>query len=232
MTTHHSSRGTILPDLFVEHYTAGAGTCDSTAAYMVRSGNSAHAIVDRTGDIAEPVKLDRMAWHAGDHNRARSRGSRFPAPYQLAALESGKVSIIPIGEVPYARGEVNRRSVGIEHVNMGWSYPDKPDAFKGRHRNPASRDDDWQPYTHDQIVASRGWHQQTIVQMPSLRYICGHEDVTHADTMGDDWTTPELERVIGAKLDPGPAFPWAALLADLPLVRVQYDFARHGWVLA
>ena len=231
MTNHHSSRNGTTVDTMVVHYTAGAGTARSTAAFMVRAGNSAHAIIDREGGIAEPVPLDRAAWHAGDHNKKRDRGSRFPTPNQLLdARDTGEH--IPIGVVPYVRAGVNARSVGVELVNLGWSYADKPDAVKLRHRNPASRDDDWQPYTHAQIVTLRNFVAVAQKQTPTLRYVTGHEDVTHADTMGDDWTTPELERVIGAKLDPGPAFPWTAFLADLPLVRVMYDFARHGWVLA
>jgi N-acetyl-anhydromuramyl-L-alanine amidase AmpD len=228
-TPHHSSRNGIAPDVFVEHYTAGAGTAKSTAAFMERAGNSAHAVIDRVGDIEEPVDLDRAAWHAGDHNKAYTRGSRFPAPDQLEALAAGRVDIIPIGLVPYVRSLMNRRSVGVEHINLGWAYPDKHDACKVRHRNPASRDDDWQHYTGAQIDASLAFHHRAIALMPTLRFITGHEDVCHADALGDDPTTDKIERVVGGKLDPGPAFPWPVFLATLPLVRIVYDFAAHGW---
>lgn len=231
-TKHRSDRSGTTVDVFVEHYTAGAGTANSTERFMAKVGNSAHAIVDREGDIAEPVSIGDAAWHAGDHNKSQTRGSRFPSTDQLHQLETGRIGLIPIGAVPYVPRLMNRRSIGVEHVNLGWAYADKPDAFKGRHRNPSSRDDDWQPYTHDQIIASREWHARTMAKATTARYVTGHEDVCNADTMGDDWRTKELERVTGAKLDPGPAFPWSAFLADTKLVRVIYDFERHGWALA
>lgn len=235
MTPHHSPRAQgVAVDLVVEHYTAGTGTAASTAAYMRRAGNSAHAEIGRgVDDIVEPVAIDRAAWHAGDHNRAYTRGSRFPSPEQLRQLVSGARDIIPIGEVPYVKGLMNARSVGCEYVNLGWAYADKPDAFKGRHRNPASRDDDWQPYTYAQMDTAAAWHRRICHALPSLKFVCGHEDVCHADTLGDDWRTPGLERKTGGKLDPGPAFLWERLpLLELGLVRVVYDFARHGWRLA
>lgn len=232
MTPHHSIRAGILPDVFVEHYTAGAGTAKSTALFMARVGNSAHAVIDRDGEVEMPVALDRAAWHAGDHNRANNRGSRFPSSEQLDSLVSGKASIIPIGDVPFTPKLVNRRSVGIEHVNLGWSYADKPDAVKKRHRNPASKDDDWQPYTQAQIDASIRFHVYAQGQLPSLRFMTGHEDLVHADTLGDDPNTDKLERKAGGKLDPGPAFPWEVLLAAVPVIRVAYDFNAHGWRIA
>ena len=228
-TPHHSDRHGTVIDVFVEHYTAGAGTAASTEKFMIKAGNSAHAIIDREGDIVKPVEYGRAAWHAGDSNKRGDKGSRFPSPEQLHALETGRVSLIPIGAVPFVRRLMNRRSIGVEHVNLGWAYADKPDAFKGRHRNPSSRDDDWQPYTDDQMWASRDWHERTMVQIPTIRYVTGHEDVCNQDTMGDDFDTAEVERVSGAKLDPGPAFEWI----DLPskLIRVAYDFNRHGWFI-
>ncbi|MGL5912270.1 MAG: N-acetylmuramoyl-L-alanine amidase [Phycicoccus sp.] len=230
-TPHHSDRGGVTVDVFVEHYTAGAGTAESTAKFMITAGNSAHAIVDRTGDIHEAVETGRAAWHAGDHNKPQTRGSRFPTPEQLHQLETGRIGLIPIGAVPYVPRLMNRRSIGVEHVNLGWAYADKPDAVKLRHRNPASRDDDWQTYPYDQMWSSADWHNRTRVQVPTARYVTGHEDVCNADTMGDDWRTKELERVTGAKLDPGPAFPWREFLLMTKLIRVAYDFQRHGWVI-
>lgn len=228
-TPHHSERKGVTPDVFVEHYTAGSGTALSTAAFMFRAGNSAHAIIDREGAIVEPVDLDRAAWHAGDHNKAQTRGSRFPSAAQLDMLAIGAAEIIPIGDVPFSPRLMNRRSVGVEHVNLGWAYADKVDAFKGRHRNPASKDDDWQRYTQAQIEASIVFHRKAIERYPTLRYVTGHEDVCHADALGDDPTTDKIERVVGGKLDPGPAFPWAWLLPTLPLIRIAYDFKAHGW---
>lgn len=231
-TKHHSTRGGVIVDTFVEHYTAGGGTAASTDRYMRDvAGNSAHAIVDRAGDIREPVDLDRAAWHAGDHNRAYTRGSRFPSASQLADLASGARTIIPIGVVPYRRRIVNQRSVGIEHCNRGSGYAAKGDAFFGRHRNPASKDGDWEPYTDAAIATSIAFHERALAAVPSIKYVTGHEDLCHADALGDDPNTPQLERKAGAKLDPGPAFPWDALLAPFVgrLRRVWYDFGAHGW---
>lgn len=225
-STRHSRRpeGTCV-DLMIEHYTAGAGSAVSTAAYMERVGNSAHAIDDRAGIVVEPVPLERAAWHAGDHDGPMRHGSRFPSPEQLDELVAGERELVALAEVPYRPGNVNGRSVGIEHVNLGWAYgDDKLDAVRLRHRNPASRDRSWQPYTDEQIASSIRWHASALARVPTLRFVCGHEDVVHRDTMGRP----------GAKLDPGPAFPWAVLLEPFAgrLVRVLYDFGARGWRLA
>lgn len=200
-------RAGVVPDLLVIHYTAGAG--DERAAGRLfakpgrKRGNSAHFAVGRTGGVVQCVPLADTAWHAGD--------GMLP-PNGVGPL---------VKHVPRA---TNRRSVGIELCNAGWAralvgkLPPKR-VYEGRHRNPRSKSTRWETYLYDQIDALERLVSEIRAALPSLRFVCGHEDVTHYDVTG-----------AGSKLDPGPAFPWDEIAWCL--TRVVYDFGAKRWVEA
>lgn len=99
----------------------------------------------------------------------------------------------------------NARSVGIELVNTG-RYPHWRDS---RHQ---AMDE---PYTEAQVAALIALLGKLREELPSLRYITGHEDLDRElEAAFDD---PSV--LVPRKRDPGPLFPWARVLEAVPLER-------------
>lgn len=202
-------------DLLVMHYTAGNGEALATAKVFEAPGRtaSAHFIVSRNGEIAHCVPIERAAWHAGDGGK-----SKFPKTGQLLAkTDPNGQGFVPLASVPRRPHSLNRRSIGIEICNRGWA-PKKPGTplFYGRHRNPASHSTEWEMFPQAQVDAVHALAYQLVQEIPTLRWVTGHEDVTNQDTLGAP----------GGKLDPGPAWPWPPIPG---LLRVYFDFRRKGW---
>lgn len=53
-------------------------------------------------------------------------------------------------------------------------------------------------------------------ELPALRHIAGHEDLDTAREPASDDPTVSVPR----KMDPGPLFPWEAVLRATPLERL------------
>src|SRR5690606_23711062 len=145
---------------------------------------SVHFGIGRDGSKAQGVGLNDTAWDCGD-------GMLHPdgvGPFML--------------RVPRA---LTRRVVSVELSNLGYAITkanlEPHEIFTGRHRNPASRSTKWEAYPGIQIDSLRTLASLLRMVKPSLRFVCGHEDVTHRYTRGE----------AGAKVDPGPAFPWHAI---------------------
>lgn len=209
---HYRGRKGHTVDVLVMHYTAGVGDARATArVFSMRSRQaSAHFIEGRDGDEVQCVDCDDAAWHAGD--------GRIPLTPQLETAIAIGTYFVPLVKVPPAPKVLNCRSIGIEVCNRGWAKRGPNPYAEARHRNPASRETRWESYSNEQIdraIARVKWLKE---RFPTLKWICGHEDATHHDTLGE----------VGGKLDPGPLFPWAVFTA-LGLKRVAYDFQRHGW---
>ncbi|SDQ52632.1 N-acetylmuramoyl-L-alanine amidase [Pseudoxanthomonas sp. CF385] len=100
----------------------------------------------------------------------------------------------------------NPRSVGIELVNTG-RYPDWLSA---------ARQTMDEPYTDAQIAALTALLERLRRELPSLRYIAGHEDLDTAREPASDDPTVTVPR----KMDPGPLFPWDAVMRATPLERL------------
>lgn len=100
----------------------------------------------------------------------------------------------------------NEVSVGIELVNTG-RYPDWLDS---RHQAMT------EPYTAAQIAALRALIAQLRGELPNLHRIAGHEDLDTARVAASNDATQTVPR----KRDPGPRFPWDAVLADSGLARL------------
>ncbi|MEW5299899.1 MAG: hypothetical protein WDW36_002869 [Sanguina aurantia] len=99
----------------------------------------------------------------------------------------------------------NPASVGIELVNLG-RYPHWWDS---RHQAMT------EPYTAAQLAALVWLLQHLQQQLPNLRTIAGHEQLDTARMPASDDPTKSVSR----KLDPGPLFPWALVLAESSLER-------------
>jgi len=108
----------------------------------------------------------------------------------------------------------NAPSIGIELVNTG-RYPDWLDS---RHQTMT------EPYTAAQIAALRMLLAQLRSEFPHLREIAGHEDLDIARVPASDDPSRQVRR----KLDPGPLFPWPAVLQGSGLTRLIPPPAAAG----
>jgi N-acetylmuramoyl-L-alanine amidase len=103
--------------------------------------------------------------------------------------------------------QYNPRSVGIEISNLG-RYP---------HWNDSHHQAFATPYTGAQIDALLALLQRLRRELPSLRYIAGHEDLDRRLEPASDDPAILLRR----RLDPGPLFPWDRVVPASGLVRLQ-----------
>ncbi|MGH8078943.1 MAG: N-acetylmuramoyl-L-alanine amidase [Lysobacter sp.] len=100
----------------------------------------------------------------------------------------------------------NPRSIGIELVNRG-RYPDWLDSRR------QAMDEAYAPVQIEALIALLN---DLGRRLPSLRHIAGHEDLDTDRVQASDDPSVQVQR----KLDPGPRFPWATVLAACPLQRL------------
>jgi N-acetylmuramoyl-L-alanine amidase len=116
------------------------------------------------------------------------------------------VEYIGIGHVAHHTRGYNPRSVGIELVNSG--------------RYPAWLDSRCQAmdeaYCDAQIGALIVLLRDMCIRIPGLKMIAGHEDLDTDEVEASDNPHVKVRR----KRDPGPAFPWPRVLAEVPLERL------------
>lgn len=103
----------------------------------------------------------------------------------------------------------NERSVGIELVNRG-RFPDWLDS-----RHQAMQE----PYPDAQVDALLALLAKLRRELPSLRFIAGHEDLDTERVAASDDPSVTVPR----KCDPGPLFPWPRVLAACGLRRLLPD---------
>jgi len=100
----------------------------------------------------------------------------------------------------------NARAIGVELVNRG-RYPDWL---------AASHQAMDEPYRAAQVESLIALVQVLHAQVPSLRFIAGHEDLDTTEVAATDDPDVKVRR----KRDPGPRFPWDEVLARIPLQRI------------
>lgn len=105
----------------------------------------------------------------------------------------------------HTRGH-NTRSIGVELVNTG-RFP---------HWLDSRRQAMDEPYTGAQVEALLALLRQLRRELPSLRFIAGHEDLDTTEVEASDDPSLKVRR----KRDPGPLFPWDDVLAASGLQRV------------
>ena len=120
--------------------------------------------------------------------------------------DGGIVEYVDPARIAHHTRGYNPRSIGIELVNIG-RYPHWLDS---RHQ---AMDE---AYTEDQIEALVALLRDLHARIPSLALIAGHEDLDLDEVEASD--DPELK--VRRKRDPGPRFPWARVLAAVPLERI------------
>lgn len=118
---------------------------------------------------------------------------------------------VPLDRVAHHVRGYNARSVGIELVNTG-RYPDWLDS-----RRQAMDES----YTEAQIAALTALLRRLQAELPSLRFIAGHEDLDTGQVAASDDASLQVRR----KRDPGPRFPWVRVLDATTLERLGVPYA-------
>ena len=147
---------------------------------------------------------------------AAARATGEQVLYDSGTGNSGHYYIDRDGSVhQYVRGEriahhvrgYNPRSIGIELVNIG-RYPDWL-AANDQHMR--------EPYPAAQVDALLALLQALQVELPSLRFIAGHEDLDTTRVAASN----DAEVLVQRKLDPGPLFPWSQVMQSTALQRLM-----------
>ena len=120
------------------------------------------------------------------------------------------VEYVPVERTAHHTRGWNARSIGIELVNTG-RYPHWLDS---RHQAMEH------PYTEAQIASLIGLLNDLERRVPSLAQIAGHEDLDLDEVEASDDPALRVRR----KRDPGPLFPWDAVLRSVSLQRVGEGF--------
>jgi len=169
-----------------------------------------HLLPERPASAVEMVVIH--CTELPDLAMAREYGERVL--YESGAGASGHYYIDRDGSIHryvpgtrvahHVRGH-NPNSIGIELVNLG-RYP---------YWWHAGNQTMTEPYPPAQLDALRALLAQLRQEYPNLHLIAGHEDLDTARLPATDDPSVEVPR----KLDPGPLFPWADVLAGSGLVR-------------
>lgn len=99
----------------------------------------------------------------------------------------------------------NPRAIGIELVNSG-RYPDWLAAGSQSMQ---------EAYTEQQIVALVALLSYLQQELPSLKFIAGHEELDTTQIPASD----DEKVLVHRKLDPGPLFPWNRVMQAITLQR-------------
>jgi len=165
----------------------------------------------------DPGDIDTVVIHCTelpDLAMAREYGERvlYPASgtgnsgHYYIDRDGGSVEYVPPQRIAHHTRGWNPRSIGIELVNTG-RYPDWLDS-----RRQAMAE----AYTEAQIDALIALLDGLRARTPSLVQIAGHEDLDLDEVEASDDPALKVRR----KRDPGPLFPWARVLAAVPLRRI------------
>lgn len=146
-----------------------------------------------TREFGERVRYPEAGTGNSGHYYIDENGTayRFVAPERIAHHTFG----------------YNPRSIGVEMFNIG-RYPHWGDS---RHQN-------WTvAYTTMQIAALLALLRKLRAEIPSLRYVAGHEDLDRRLEPATDDPSIMLRR----RQDPGPLFPWSEIVPASGLQRLR-----------
>ena len=171
----------------------------------------------------ESAAIDTVVIHCTelpDLATAREYGERilYPASgtgnsgHYYIDRDGGIVEYVTPQRVAHHTRGWNPRSIGIELVNIG-RFPDWLDS-----RRQAMDE----PYTEGQVESLVALLADLQARIPSLVQIAGHEDLDLDEVEASDDPAVKVRR----KRDPGPLFPWADVLAAIPMQRFANTTAR------
>ena len=153
-----------------------------------------------------------------DLDTAREFGERIIYP-DSATGNSGHFYIeqsgvieewVPVNRVAHHVRGYNERSIGIELDNRG-RFPNWFDS-----RNQAMEES----YPARQVAGLLNLLSFLDQDLPGLEWISGHEWLDSSKIPASD--DPKIQ--VRRKVDPGPLFPWDAVLAQIRLKRFDPDF--------
>jgi N-acetylmuramoyl-L-alanine amidase len=110
---------------------------------------------------------------------------------------------VPLSRVAHHVRDLNQHTVGIELVNNG-RYPN------WFHSDQQLMTED---YPQKQINALINLLNQVATQLPTLKTICGHEELDTGMVASEN----NSDIMIRRKLDPGVLFPWDTVLGRISL---------------
>jgi N-acetylmuramoyl-L-alanine amidase len=114
---------------------------------------------------------------------------------------------VPPDRVAHHTRGFNERSIGIELVNNG-RYPDW---LHSEHQRMT------EPYRPAQVQGLASLLMMLQGELPSLRWLAGHESLDTSEVAASD--SPAV--LVRRKRDPGPLFPWDAVMRSTGLRRLQ-----------
>ncbi|MBC6942179.1 MAG: N-acetylmuramoyl-L-alanine amidase [Xanthomonadales bacterium] len=176
--------------------------------YQARLASRPVAVIDLV--VIHCTELPDMALAREYGERIRHESSQTGNSGHYYIDTDGKVfRFVADTRVAHHTVGYNPRSIGIELSNPG-RYPHWGDS---RHQHFTT------PYTSAQIRALRLLLAQLRQALPALRWIAGHEDLDRRLEPATDDPAILLRR----RLDPGPLFPWAEVLATGGLERLHAE---------
>lgn len=163
----------------------------------------------------EPATIDLAVIHCTelpDRAAARKFGEEIHYPesgtgnsgHYYIEQNGGIEQWVPEDRVAHHVRGFNERSIGIELDNRG-RYPSW---FDSRQQKMTER------YTLPQLNSLIGLINRLSVQLPSLQWIAGHEDLDRTRIPSTD--NPSV--FVNRKMDPGPQFPWKEVI---PLINLK-----------
>lgn len=178
------------PATLVLHCTSHFSNELAAAHALSRRDRAYDYIIGRAGGMVRLTAEGRQAQHV--MGEARMHPEHRGSEVSLALCNRGPVGKSIATSKRYAR-----------RAPFGW--------VEARHAK-ARRVRFWELYGKPQLDALVEFVPTLIVLHPSIRYVCGHEDVSRA------------------AMDPGPVFPWGLIdWGELGLTRVQKDWDSGNW---
>jgi len=141
----------------------------------------------------------------GERVQDSARGTGFSG-HVYVDRDGVSYRYVPLDRTAHHTRGYNARSVGIELVNRGRF----PDWFDSRRQVMT------EPYPAKQIEGLMCLLRALKSELPNLEFIAGHEDLDRGKVGSSD--APGIE--VFRKRDPGPLFPWSAVLAASDLERM------------
>ena len=202
-------------EMVVVHFTAGYSATDAIET-IIHNRLSVHYIIDREGNVLSINNADadekdafksedQTAQHVGcidvrmEKIRNPCEGGGMPEPGEKCCVD------------------LNRQSIGIELVNLGYVCNDSVACKEDR--GTEISEEDWENYVaeryNDESMEGLIWEEFTEEQIDSLVYLVAGIVSRNNIPINRNYIVGHDEGAPGYKWDPGPAFPWEEFMNRL-----------------